>query len=154
MRRTIKQTHRALFLALQADAKEYPGGIRALAEIAGLNGNTLANGINPDHEAAPPSFGVVMEIIVLAQARRAVFALAHLVGQVPMDFQMEDRSPSDSIRLFMELVSTASKSLAEGSPRAQDGHFCADDRRALEPLLLALMKCTAELLQSIRGAAQ
>lgn len=47
---------------------------------------------------------------MLAQARRAVFALAHLVGQVPMDFETEDRSPADAIRLFMELVGTASRS--------------------------------------------
>lgn len=153
MRRPIKQAHRALFLALQADAKEFPGGIRALAESMGLNGNTLANGINPDHEAAPPSFAAIVEIIVLAQARRAVFALAHLVGQVPMDFETEDRSPADSIRLFMELVGTASRSLADGSARAQDGHFCAEDKRALEPLLLALIKCATELLQSFRGGA-
>lgn len=76
MRRPIKQAHRALFLALQADAKEYPGGVRAIAETMGMNGNTLANGINPDHEAPPPSFSVILEIVVVAQAKRAIFALA------------------------------------------------------------------------------
>lgn len=153
MRRPIKQSHRALFLALQADAKEYPGGVRAIAESMGMNGNTLANGLNPDHEAAAPSFSVILEIVVLAQAKRTIFALAQLVGQVPMDFEMEHREPADAIRLFMVLVNTASQSLATGSERGRDGHFCADDRRALEPLLLSLMKATGELLQAIRGAA-
>ena len=153
MRRPIKQSHRALFLALQADAKEYPGGVRAIAEAIGMNGNTLANGINPDHDAPPPSFGVILEIVIVAQARRTVFALAHLVGQVPMDFELEPREPAEAVSLFLSLVSSASELLGVGSEAAKDGRFCADERRALEPLLLALMKATGELLQSIRGGA-
>ncbi|CAJ48013.1 phage regulatory CII family protein [Bordetella avium] len=153
MRRPIKQSHRALFLALQADAKEYPGGIRAIAESMGMNGNTLANGINPDNEVAPPSFGVIVEIIVLAQARRAVFALAQMVGQVPMDIELEPGDPRESVQLFLSLVSSASNLLGVGSEAAKDGRFCAQERRALEPLLLALMKSTGELLQVVRGGA-
>lgn len=150
--RPTKQIHRALFLALQADAKEYPGGIRALADIMAMNGSTLANGLNPDHEAPPPSFGVLLEIVVLAQARRTVFALAQLVGQVPMDFDMEQRSPAEAVRLFLSLVSSASEVFGKGSEAAKDGRFDAGERRALEPLLLGLMQSSAELLQSIRGA--
>lgn len=100
MRRPIKQSHRALFLALQADAKEYPGGVRAIADAMAMNGNTLANGLNPDHDAPPPSFSAILEIIVLAQARRSVFALAHLVRQVPMDFELQARAPRDAVLLF------------------------------------------------------
>lgn len=154
MRRPIKQSHRALFLALQADAKEFPGGITAIAKHLEMNGNTLANGINPDHDAQPPSMSVIIEIVVLAQAKRAVFTLSQLVGQVPMDFELESRDPAEAVRLFLSLVQSASKTLGVGSEAAQDGHFCADDRRTLEPLLLALMKATGELLQSIRGGGQ
>ncbi|MDR1310267.1 MAG: hypothetical protein LBK01_00075 [Burkholderiaceae bacterium] len=152
MRRPIKQTHRALFLALQADAKEFPGGIRAIAQTMGMNGNTLANGINPDHEALPLSFGVILEIIVLSQARRAVFALAQLVGQVPMDFELEQRNTEDAVRLFLSLVSAASGLFGTGSEAAKDGRFDPEERKVIEPLLLDLMKASAELLQAIRGA--
>lgn len=151
MRRPIKQAHRALFLALQADAKEYPGGVRAIAETMGMNGNTLANGINPDHEAPPPSFSVILEIVVVAQAKRAIFALAHLVGQVPMDFELEERPPAEAVRLFLSLVASASSLFGAGSKAAKDGRFDADERRQLEPLLLGLMKASGELLQAIRG---
>lgn len=153
MRRPIKQTHRALFLALQADAKEFPGGISAIAKHLEMNGNTLSNGINPDHEAQPPSMAVIMEIVVLAQARRSVFALAQLVGQVPMDFELESREPADAVRLFLSLVSAISAPMSTGSEAAKDGRFDAVERRELEPLLLALMKATGELLQAIRGGA-
>ena len=153
MRRPIKQSHRTLFLALQADAKDYPGGVRAIAASMGLNGNTLANGINPDHDAAPPSFATILEIVSLAQARRSVFALAQLVGQVPMDFELDEREPGEAIRLFLGVVSTASSLLGTGSEAAKDGRFSADERRELEPLLLSVMKACGELLQAIRGAA-
>ncbi|MFA5633303.1 MAG: phage regulatory CII family protein [Porticoccaceae bacterium] len=151
MRRPTKQTHRALFLALQADAKEYPGGIRAIAAAMGVNGNTLANGLNPDHEAPAPSFSTIIEIITLAQARRAIFSLAQIVGQVPMDIELEAVDPKKALIAFFELVQSASRTLDAGSTAAKDGHFCLDERRQLEPLLLLLMKTAAELLQAIRS---
>lgn len=153
MRRDVKRTNRALFLCLQADAKEFPGGVKAIAQSLGMNGHTLANGLNPDHDAPPPSFSVVLEIIMLAQARRTVFALAQLVGQMTVDFELEQRSPKEAIELFLSVVTVASQLLGTGSEAAKDGRFCADERRALEPLLLNLMKASGELLQAIRGGA-
>lgn len=149
--RPTKHTHRALFLALQADAKEFPGGIRAIAEAMCMNGNTLSNGINPDHEAPPPSFAAILEIVVLAQSKRTVFSLAQLVGQVPMDFELEQRSPAESVRMFLSLIGTVSELLGKGSEAAKDGKFDPDERRMLEPLLLSLMKAAGELLQAVRG---
>lgn len=149
--RPVKTTDRGLFLAMQADAKEFPGGIRALAEMMGVNGNTLGNMLNPDHDAPAPSLALFVELVKLAQAKRAVFALAQLVGQIPMDFEMEHHSRAESVRMFLSLVHTASDLLGQGSEFAKDGTFDADERRHLEPLLLALMKATAELLQAVRS---
>lgn len=98
--RPCKQSDRAFFLALQADAKDFPGGIRALAAQIGVNNNTLANGINPDHEAPPASFALILEVIKLAQAKRAVFSLAQMVGQITADFELESRQPAEAVKLF------------------------------------------------------
>lgn len=152
MKPSIKSTHRALFLALQADTKEFPGGISGVAKLLGVNGNTLSNGLNPDHPTAPPPFSTIVEIITLTQARRAVFSLAQLVNQVPMDFEIEDRSPNEAIALFLSLVTSASNALGVGSEAAKDGRFDPCERKEIEPLLLALMKASSELLHAIRGA--
>lgn len=149
--RPTKQAHRALFLALQADAKEYPGGIKAIAEAMGVNGNTLANALNPDHENQPPSFAVILEIVAVAQAKRAVFALAQLVGQVPMDMELQPRSQPEAVRTFLSLVCSSSKTFCTGSEAAKDGRFDAIERKELEPLVLEMMQVCAELLQSIRA---
>lgn len=146
-----KEIHRALFLALQADAKEFPGGIRALADAMGMNGNTLSNGINPDHDAPPPSFAAILEIITLAQAKRAMFALAQLVGQVPLDMELEDQSPAEAVRLFLSLISTASELFGKGTEAAKDFHFNAAERQMLEPLLLSLMQAAGQVLKAVRG---
>lgn len=149
--RPAKHIDRSFFLALQADAKDYPGGIRALAELIGINPTTLANCLNPDNETQPPSLAVLLEIIKVAQARRAVFSLCQMVGQVPMDFDMTHRSPAESIRLFLTLMHTVGDVLGKGSEAAKDGRFDSDERSMLEPLLLGLMRSAGELLQSVRG---
>lgn len=149
--RPCKQVDRGFFLGLQADAKDYPGGIRALAESIGINPTTLANCLNPDHDAQPPSLAVLLEIVKAAQARRAVFSICQMVGQVPMDFELENRSPAESVRLFLSLMHTVGDLLGAGSEAAKDGRFDAEERQMLEPLLLGLMKAAGELLQSVRG---
>jgi len=143
--RSIKHTDRAFFLGLQADAKEFPGGIRALAEMIGVNGNTMSNGLNPDHDAPPPSLSVIVEVIKLAQAKRSVFALAQMCGQVPIDIDI------DQVHRVLALINKASGVLGTGSEFASDGRFDALERRELEPLLFSLLKATAELLHAIRG---
>ncbi len=149
--RPSKERHRSLFLSLQADAKEFPGGISGIAKSIGMNGKTLANGLNPDHEAPPPSFSVILEIIVLTQAKRSVFAIAQLVNQVTMDLDETGDSCSEEkqIELFLTLVSSASNVLGQGSEAAKDKNFNSSERRQLAPLLLSLMQITASLYESI-----
>lgn len=149
--RPIKDTDRSLFLAMQADAKDYPGGIRALAEMLGVNGNTLGNSLNPDSDSSAPSMAVLVELIKMAQAKRTVFALAQMVGQVPMDFDLEQHSHAEAVRMFLTLIHSASDLFGKGSEFAKDGRFDAHERQHLEPLLLALMKATGELLQAVRS---
>lgn len=44
----LKIKNHALMMSLQADAKDFDGGITGLAEIMGCNASTLANQLNPD----------------------------------------------------------------------------------------------------------
>lgn len=147
----FKSRHRSLFCAMQADAKSFEGGIQNFASFIGRNGNTVGNQFNPEHDAAPPSLEMVAELIKLTGGDRTVFALCQMAGKVPMDFEVEHHAPSESIRLFLSLVHSASELMGKGSEAAKDLHFDAGERKELEPLLLALMKATAEVLQSVRG---
>lgn len=146
-----KQIYRSLFLSLQADAKKYPGGIKALAGILGVTDTTLANQLNPDHEALPPSFSAILEIIVHCQAKATIFSLAYIVGQVTIDLDMsfEPVEPQCQVKTFLSLVSSTSTLLKEGSDAAQDFHFDASERKKLRPLLLTLMQVTTQLYNGL-----
>lgn len=148
---SIKGTNRSLFLAMQADAKDFPGGIRALADSMGRNASTLGNSLNPDHDNAPPSLEVLVELIKVTPGKRTVFALAQLVDQVTMDIKIDHQHPSESVRLFFRLLHEASEVFSKGSEFADDFRFSGDERRELEPLLMGLLKATAEVLVSMRG---
>ena len=54
-----------------------------------------------------------------------------------MDFELENKSPAEAVRLFLSLMHTVGDVLGKGSDAAKDGRFDADERRMLEPLLLA-----------------
>lgn len=150
-RRQAKHEYRALFLALQADAKKYPGGIRALAEIIGVNGSSLANNLNPDHESLPPSFATIIEVIIHAQGKSSVFAISQFVGQVPMDIEIDcdDDDEKSHIKHFLTLVSSASELLKNGSDAAKDLRFDAHEKQQMRPLLIELIKVSAQLYRSI-----
>jgi len=153
MPRSPKEEFRSFFLALQADCKGFPGGITAVAERVGVTKFTLANAINPDQLASsPPSLGVLLEIIPRIQAKRSVFELCRLVGQVPIDMEFEHRSPGESIRLFLELTRKASSVLGAGALAAEDGRFYSLERKELDDLLAELMQAATELRASLRGA--
>lgn len=150
MTRTFKQEHRSLFLALQADAKKYPGGISALAKVLGKSKEGLANSIDPNHETQPPSFATVAHIIDLTQEKRALFELCQLVGMVPMDLNLDsDIDEACQIRTFLSLVSSASHFMNKGSDAARDNRFDAAEKKELAPLLLHLMQITAQLYRSL-----
>ena len=73
------------------------------------------------------------------------------LGGAPMGGFRATISDAEAVKLFLELVHTASALLGAGSEAAKDGRFDCDERKALEPLLLALMKATGELLQAVRS---
>lgn len=133
MRINAKQTHRALFLALQSGAKKYPGGIRALAEVLSLNGSTLANGLNPDHDCPPPTFATIIEIISLAQCREAVYYINQLIGCVPVDSESSgNEATHQSISTgFLTLTAKASEVIGKGSQALKDGRVDAQERKEM-----------------------
>ena len=148
----FKIRNRALMCALQADAKDFDGGISALAALMGRNPTTLANQLNPEKlDTSPPSMETLVEIIKLTQARRTIFFVCRLVGMTPLDMALQEKSAKESIRSFLEFVSTVSSTIGKGSEAAQDGRFDALERRDLEIHLHGVMQSASELLQSLSG---
>lgn len=147
---SIKSQHRALFLAMQADAKGFPGGISAVAEYLGRNGSTVGNQLNPDHDATPPSLELLVDLIKLTGGQRTAYALAQLAGQITVDVEFRRVSHEESVQMFVALVQEAGAAMAKGAEFAADLRFDSSERRALEPLLLKLLTATVELIHANR----
>ena len=146
-----KSEHRRLFLAAQADVKTFPGGITGLSEQLEINKTTLANQLNPDHEATPPTLATILELINVTGGRRSLVALCSLGNCVPFSMVIEQRGKKEAIALFLGFVSTASKTLGSGSEFASDGNFDATECAQLEMLLMDLIKSAFELLNAIKA---
>lgn len=149
--RTFKQEYPSLFLALQDDAKKYPGGISALCERIGGSYSTLANGLNPFHESNPPSLEKIIKIIGLAQAEQAVFEICRLVGKVPMDIDLASDGIDDEsqIKKFLLTVSKASDFISKGSQHASDGRFDAQEKRELQSMLKKIIQNAVNLHRAL-----
>ncbi|SFI76232.1 phage regulatory CII family protein [Nitrosomonas sp. Nm34] len=147
MSRPAKQEYRQVFLALQSDAKKYPGGIAGLARVLNKSPEGLANCLDPNHDAQPPSLSVVLQLIELTQEKRAVFEICQLVNQTPMDIDLgsSDLKEESQVKHFLSLVAAASACLNTGSEHLKDGKFDASERKELAPLLLELNQVTASL---------
>ncbi|SFJ02707.1 hypothetical protein SAMN05428978_10852 [Nitrosomonas sp. Nm34] len=107
----------------------------------------LANCLDPNHDAQPPSLSVVLQLIELTQEKRAVFEICQLVNQTPMDIDLgsSDLNEESQVKHFLFLVAAASACLNTGSEHLKDGKFDASERKELAPLLLELNQVTASL---------
>ena len=145
-----KSEHRRVFLSMQGDAKTFPGGITGLSEQLGINKTTLANQLNPDHDAAPPTMGTVIEIIVLTSGSRTLIALCSLGNYVPFEMVVQERTPAEAVSMFLKFVQAASTTIGDGSSFAADGKFDAGERQKLEEFLLNTIRSASELLNALR----
>jgi len=145
----VKQDYRPLFLALQADAKTYPGGINALATALNCNPTTLANQLNPDHDTNPPCFGKILEIYNLTQGKRTIYALCQLVGMLPVPAQVE--TPGDSLPTLLTTCSRMSELIKVGTEAASDLRLDAAERKELSKLLIDIIPIAAAALRAMEG---
>ncbi len=146
-----KKQHRALFLALSADCKLFPGGISSLAVQLGINKTSLANQLNPDHESKPPTFANFLELILLTGGHRSLFSVCHMNGFIPMPIDISDKDEKTAIDSFFRFVHCVSEVLGAGSEYAADGRIDAHERNALEPMLIAGIQASCDLLRTLRS---
>ncbi|NTV11077.1 MAG: hypothetical protein HGA47_09930 [Zoogloea sp.] len=149
-RKLVKDRFRPVFVALQADAKRFDGGIAELARLMGRNPQVVSNMLNPNSDATPTA-EVVLDVIELAQATTAVNAIALLVGQAAVDVSVMDRSPRQALEVFMTLVQDAGAATKRAAAALQDGRLDARERNELGPLLDALIAAAVEFRAVVRG---
>jgi len=151
---TIKERHAGLFRALQADARDYPGGVSELADQTGYNYHTLRNGLCPTAHGQVPAFELVVDVIENTGAPRTLQYLARLGGQTVMPaVDVGDGSLASVSMTFLAAVhsvgvanATAAEALADNVLTRAERVKMADD---LEPAIADLIRMRDQL----RGGA-
>lgn len=131
---STKARFRAVFIALSADAKEFPGGIKALAAMEGRNGQVLTDQINPDSEKSPPPLGAFIEIIEATGGRRTLNTLNFMTGRVAIPIANDD-ADSDSettlVEHFIALAHECGKATEQAADAIKDKRLTAEERQRL-----------------------
>lgn len=106
----LKEAHPGVVLALQADARNHPGGLPAIAEITGRNYGTLRNMLCPTFMQQEPPLSLVIDVIELTGGRRTVPAIAQTGNQTALPLVMAgEGTPDEVARAFLDVVGRAGK---------------------------------------------
>ena len=147
-----KARNRSLFVALQADAKRYPGGISALAHEMGMDPRVLADKINPNCFDKVLKVGELLELIERLESVRAVNVIASYVDRTTVSVPAVT-SPAEVMRAFMALTRRASDAMATGAKALEDERLDAGERAELLPLLDDLINAAVAFRTFAQGPA-
>ena len=127
--------------ALHRAAKDYPGGIAALAGIFGRNAHTLQNQLNPT-QGYPPNIEILEEILSATKSPLILDAIGRLAGVIWLESGI-DKQLGDAAML--ERITTLSVKVGQLSQGVNDS--LADGQVTPEELE-QLERCARELAQA------
>lgn len=148
----VKSRFPAVFRALQADARDYPGGLPAVAEQLGRNYGSLRNAISPTNPNNEPTAELIFELIEACGAHRTVTAIARLgdMTAIPM-CDASGGEPADVGNAFMEVVQRAGAVNARTVEALADGRLSSSERDEVADLLDNLISAAVQMRAVVRG---
>jgi hypothetical protein len=146
-----KEQFRAVFRAMHADLRHWPGGTTAVAEQLGKHAGVLCNKFNPDCLDHAPTLHDWLQVMELIGAKRAASALALLVGQVAVDVPPAEDLPVDVVLAFLDVVQKAGALMSEAASDLADGRLDAQERERAAVVLDALLGAAMQMRALLRS---
>lgn len=148
----VKERHRPVFLAAQADGRHYVGGMPAVAQQLGRNYGSIGNEYCPTTFNAQPTIGGFLDFIEITHAARTVQAVAMLAGMtaIPMPHGSSG-TPSDVVAAFMHVVKEAGRVNERTAEALEDGRLDAQERADVGDYLDALIAAAVDMRALVRG---
>lgn len=120
-KRWLSSTERAqrevlpLHLSLYHAAREYPGGIKAVAAVHGLNPTTLQHKLSPTHEPHRANIDDLEAVLAATHDTRILDSLGEIAGGCIWVCPVERRAASrdDDTRDVLETIATLHERLGE-----------------------------------------
>lgn len=148
----VKQKRAAIFRALQADARDYAGGLPALAQQLGRNYASMRNALNPTNLDSEPTFELVLDVIESTGGARTVPAVAWVGDQTALPAPGLDEGTCEEVTAaFMKLVGKAGKLKVATVQAMADGRICTAERDDLADLLDKLIASGVAMRALLRG---
>lgn len=144
-----------LGLALYHAARDYQGGIKAVAAVHGLNATTLQHKLSPTHEPHRPNLDDLEAVLAVTQDSRILDSLGEIAGGCLWVHPeaLRDDEPMGSVLATIadlhgklgEMIDSVSVSLADGVvDEREQAELRQRTRRVLE-LVLGLERLTCEV---------
>lgn len=148
----VKERWPSIFRSLQADARDYPGGLPALAEQLGRAYGSLRNAVGPTNHDSEPTLELYHEILEATGGPRCIPATARLGDQTALPLVAhEEGSCAETVAQFLEFVGRAGAVQAGVVEAVADGRLCSAERTELADLLDDLLRATLSLRAIVRG---
>ncbi|GHC19305.1 phage regulatory CII family protein [Aidingimonas halophila] len=101
----------SLNLALYHAARDYPGGVKAVAAVHGLNATTLQHKLSPTHDSHRPNIDDIESVLAVTRDPRIMDSLGEIAGGAI--WVIPDDCRADNVTDLLDLMSVLHKRLGE-----------------------------------------
>lgn len=147
----LKTHHAALMRALHAEIRRHPGGYSEIAAATERPVQVLINMFNPNNQEAAPTADLLLDVLEIVQARRAVNVLAGALGMMlaPIPGDAAD-AMSDAVA-FQQVVHEVGGVLSSGTSALADGRIDAREREDMLRELGELVGAAQAFMTRLQG---
>ena len=148
----VKQRFPAVFRALQADARDYPGGLPALSDQLGRAYGGVKNALCPTNYDAEPTAELIFDVIEAGGGQRTVTAIARLGDMTALPMcDLGHGEPADVGNAFMGVVRRAGAVNQRTVEALSDNKLTSMERDEVANLLDDLIGAAVQMRALVRG---
>lgn len=151
-RQHVKQRFPAIFRSLQADARDYHGGLPALADQLGRAYGGMKNALCPTNCDSEPTAELIFDVIEATGGHRTVTAIARLGGMTALPLcEMSHGEPADVCAAFLDVARRAGAVSARTVEALADNRLTSAERDEVANLLDDLIGAAVQMRALVRG---
>ncbi|WP_341649964.1 phage regulatory CII family protein [Thauera humireducens] len=151
-RKHVKERFQAVFRSLQADAREYPGGLPALSDQLGRAYGGMKNALCPTNYDSEPTAELIFDVIEACGGHRTVTAIARLGDMTALPMcQMSHGEPADVCNAFLDVARRAGAVSARTVEALADDRLTSAERDEVANLLDDLIGAAVQMRALVRG---
>lgn len=151
-REHVKRRFPSVFRALQADARDYHGGIHALADQLGRAYGGMKNALCPTNYDAEPTAELILDVIESGGGARTVTAIARLgcMTALPV-FDITSGEPADVCNAFLDVARRAGAVSTKTVEALADDRLTNTERDEIANMLDDLIGAAVQMRALTRG---